>query len=507
MARIDSLLGLAKQQGADELHVGVAREPRMFARGAPKRLSIPATSEETLRALLDEILSPEREQEMQREGSIEVTYTTRALGEFRVTLHALPGGVFTAVFRSGDAAASPAVVQEKKEPSLRSVPEPTQAPAPRPRPAPEPAPVSPSTQPAAASATQVAGAAFADLVQRAAAMSASDLHLAEGEYPTVRVSGALRQLPLEVTPDLTGLLALDAASCKRLARGEAIDLAIEVPGTGRVRVHVYPSAHGAIAAVRLLPMQAPSFGALNMPLAFDDVVQLPHGLVLVCGPAGSGKSTTLAALAQEALRARSIVLVTLEDPIEYTLSAFNQSLIRRRQIGRDVKDFATGLRDALRADPELLMLGELRDPESIALALTAAETGHLVLASMHSGSASSAIERIVDAAPNERQQQVRLQLAESLRAVIAQRLIRRHHGEGRIPAIEVLRVTRAVGALIREGKTAQFSTVLQSSRREGMISLERCLADRVAAGEIRAEDAYAAANDPDALKLSLSRSG
>src|SRR5262249_38311361 len=161
---------------------------------------------------------------------------------------------------------------------------------------------------------------------------------------------------------------------------------------------------------------------LNMPLAFDDIVQLPHGLVLVCGPAGSGKSTTLAALAQEALRARSLLLVTLEDPIEYTLTTFNQSLIRRRQIGRDVRDFATGLRDALRADPELLLLGELRDPESIALALTAAETGHLVLASMHSGSAASAIERIVDAAPSERQAQVRLQLADSLRAVVAQRL-------------------------------------------------------------------------------------
>ena len=505
MARIDSLLGLAKQQGADELHVGVGKEPRMFARGTPKRLSIPATSEETLRALLDEILSPEREHELRQQGTLEVGYEGRGLGVFRVTLSVVGGG-FAAVFRSGEAAAAAPAAAAPRQAEKPAAPAPAPPPATpaRKSAAPPPPPAASPSAPPPSSAT-VAGPAFAALVQQAAALHASDLHLAEGEYPTVRVAGTLRQLAIDVPNDLAALLTLDAVSGARIARGEAVDLAIEVPGSGRVRVHFYPSAQGPIAAVRLLPLQAPSFSALNMPLAFDDLVQLPHGLVLVCGPAGSGKSTTLAALAQEALRARSIVLVTLEDPIEYTLSAFNQSLIRRRQIGRDVRDFATGLRDALRADPELLLLGELRDPESIALALTAAETGHLVLASMHSGSAASAVERIVDAAPIERQPQVRLQLADSLRAVIAQRLLRRSHAEGRIPAVEVLRVTRAAASLIREGKTNQFGTVLQSSKREGMISLERSLADRVHAGEIRSEDAYAAANDTETLKVFLSR--
>jgi twitching motility protein PilT len=268
---------------------------------------------------------------------------------------------------------------------------------------------------------------------------------------------------------------------------------------------VYPSASGPVAAVRLLPRTPPSFASLNMPLAFDDLIDLPYGLVVICGPAGAGKSTTLAALAQDALRRRPMLMVTLEDPIEYGLTASSTSIVRRRQIGRDVRDFATGLRDALRADPEVLLLGEIRDPESIALALTAAETGHLVITSMHSGSAASAIERIVDSCPPGRQQQIRLQLADCLRAVVAQRLLNRAHGEGRIPAIELLRVTRAVGSLIREGKTAQFATVLQSSRREGMISLERCLADRVQAGEIREEDAYAEANDPESLSIFLAR--
>jgi twitching motility protein PilT len=242
-----------------------------------------------------------------------------------------------------------------------------------------------------------------------------------------------------------------------------------------------------------------------MPIAFDDLIDLPHGLVLVCGSAGAGKSTTLAALAQELLQRRSVVMVTLEDPIEYTLTPSAHSLVRRRQIGRDVRDFPAGLRDALRADPEVLLLGEMRDSESIGLALTAAETGHLVLSSLHSGSAMSAIERIIDAYPAAHKGQIRTQLADALRAVIVQRLLPRANGSGRIPAIEVLRVTRAVASLIREGKTEQLPTVLQSSKRDGMLALERSLADRVQAGEVLLAAASAAANDPDTLATYLGR--
>ncbi|HEY8088127.1 MAG TPA: ATPase, T2SS/T4P/T4SS family, partial [Polyangiaceae bacterium] len=214
-----------------------------------------------------------------------------------------------------------------------------------------------------------------------------------------------------------------------------------------------------------------------------------------------GKSTTLAALAQEALRRRSIVLTTLEDPIEHGLSAGETSLVRRRQIGRDARDFATGLRDALREDPDVLLLGEMRDPETIGLALTAAETGHLVLSSLHAGSAAASVERIMDAYPPARQAQIRVQLADALRAVVVQRLLPKAKGGGRVVALEVLRVTHAVAAIIREGKTAQLASAVQSGKREGMISLERCLADRVQAGEIRAEDARAAANDPASLAM------
>ncbi len=291
----------------------------------------------------------------------------------------------------------------------------------------------------------------------------------------------------------------------RLARGLSVDLSVDVPGAGRARVHVFHTHEGLAAAVRLLPGSAPSLAALHMPVPLDDLADLPHGLVLVCGATGAGKSTTLAALAQQALQRRSIVLTTLEDPIEFGLSPSEHSLLRRREVGRDVPDFASGLRDALREDPDVLLVGEMRDPETIGLALTAAETGHLVLSSLHSRSAASAVERIVDAYPPERQTQIRVQLADALQAVVVQRLLPRARGGGRVPCVEVLRGTHAVASLIREGKTAQLHTAIQSGRREGMILLERSLADRVNAGEIRVEDARAVANEPASLAMFLGK--
>ena len=335
----------------------------------------------------------------------------------------------------------------------------------------------------------------------AAGLGASDLHLADGEPPCVRVDGALQRLDLVGGVDVAATLGLGDAERARLARGDSIDRASDVAGVGRVRIHVFQSSEGLAAAIRLLPRAAPSLASLHMPLPLDELAELPHGLVLVCGATGSGKSTTLAALAQEALRRRSIVLTTLEDPIEYALSPPETSLVRRRQVGRDVRDFATGLRDALREDPDVLLVGEMRDRETISLALTAAETGHLVLSSLHSRSAASAIERIVDSYPAEGQGQIRAQLADSLRAIVVQRLVPRARGEGRLPVIEVLRVTHAVGSLIREAKTAQVASTLQAGKREGMLSLERCLADRVQAGEVRLEDARAVANEPGVARV------
>jgi twitching motility protein PilT len=187
-----------------------------------------------------------------------------------------------------------------------------------------------------------------------------------------------------------------------LAAGRSLDRALEVEGVGRFRLNLYRTAGKLAAAIRVLPRQAPRLEDLHFPVALDEVVHAPHGLVIVCGPTGSGKSATLAALAQEALRHRGGVLITLEDPVEYTFDATEGGLVRQREIGRDVCDFNIGLRDALREDPDILLIGEMRDAESINLALTAAETGHLVLASLHSRSAGASVERIVDSYPPAR---------------------------------------------------------------------------------------------------------
>jgi twitching motility protein PilT len=503
MARVDSLLSILAQQGANELRLGSDKEPKMLAFGAAKRLSIPTTPEDTLRELLGEILTPERERTLKAQGRIEVGYEAAGLGVFQVKLSLRPGGfdvVFLREGRRASTAASPAPVPASAPtPAVAFAPPgavPALAHAPAPPPAPTLASVSgPSTPPAP---DEPPTPALQRLLAAAFAMRASDLHLTDGQPPLVRVDGALRRLADEAVD----LAATVGAS---LIHGFSGDAGLDIPGTGRARLHVFRTSEGLAAAVRLLPPVAPTLASLHLPVPLEDLVVLPHGLVLVCGATGSGKSTTLAALAQEALRRRSIVLTTLEDPIEHGLVASETSLVRRRQIGRDARDFASGLRDALREDPDVLLVGEMRDPETIGLALTAAETGHLVLSSLHSGSAASAVERIVDAYPPARQSQIRVQLADSLRAVVVQRLLPRARGGGRIPALEVLRVTHAVASLIREGKTAQIATAMQSGHRDGMISLERCLANRVQAGEVRLEDAKAASNDPASLSMYMSK--
>jgi len=511
MARIDSLLAIVVDQGANELRIGSDREPKMFASGVPKKLHLPAMPEQTIRDLLGEIITPERAASLAARKPADAMHDAGALGSFHVTLTAREGGGLDVLFVRGSKRGAPAAAAPTVAPEVSASHPPATAtatdgslgplvlaPAPSAR-APEVSSVRQVLRPI----TLGVAPALASLIARAASMSASDIHLMDGQHPAVRVSGVLSPLDDQAAMNLADAFVWSADARARILAGESADTSADVDEIARVRIHVYATAAGIAAAVRLLPRTPPTLSSLQLPVPIDDLAFAPHGLVLVCGATGSGKSTTLAALAQEALRRRSIVLVTLEDPIEFMLAASSQSLVRRRLVGRDTPDFAAGLRDALREDPDVLLVGEMRDPETIGLALTAAETGHLVLASIHSRSAASAIERIVDSYAPERQAQIRVQLADSLRAIIVQRLVPKARGGGRIVAVEVLRGTHAVGSTIREGKTAQIATLIQSSRKEGMLSLERCLADRVQAGEIRVEDARAAANDLGSLTMFL----
>jgi twitching motility protein PilT len=503
MPQIDSLLRIADSQGANELRVGSDRAPSMYADGTPKKLTVPATSTSTLKELLGELLDATRSAQLDRLGRVELTHDAAKIGAYRVTITKRPGAdlMFDAIFVRAKAPAAPA--REHGEPAPTPVARQEREPAQHP-------PAEGAARPTAVTTAPAhpyrAEGGLAGLLARALALGASDVHLADGDVATMRIAGTLRAAGSEavrVEDLLAGLL--DESARARLGDRASVDLAFDLDGGARARLNVYRTLRGLAAAIRLLPPISRTLGELGFPVPIHDLARLPHGLVLVTGATGSGKTTTLAALAKEALSARSALLVTLEDPIEHVIDAPPGSLVRQREIGRDVRDFATGLRDALREDPDIILIGEMRDPESIALALTAAETGHLVLASLHSRSAPSAIERILDAHPSEeRRLQIRVQLADALRAVLSQRLIASSDG-GRVLAAEVLRVNSAVSSAIKDGKLGAIRSAMQAGRDEGMIPLDRHLADLVSRRTISVEEARRAATDAASLAQYLAR--
>jgi twitching motility protein PilT len=484
MPGVDQILSVVVQQGANELRLGTDQTPVVLARGVPRRFTMSPTPDSVLRQLLGELLTAERVAELERTGRASFEHHAPNIGRFRVMLTAQAAGGFEATLvlaGTGDA-----VLAER---------------LPKPEPTPATA-VSGVSRPA----TAVSRASrLNELLERALAANASDVHLADGEPPYFRVDGRLERAPHAVHGAVEDFFELDERARADIASGRALDLGLELGERQRLRVSLYRIGAGLAAAIRVLPGLAPTLEQLKLPQPLEDLADVPHGLVLVAGATGSGKSTTLAALCRRALEHRSVLLVTLEDPIEFTLPAFAHSIVRQRQIGRDVPDFSTGLRDALRSDPDVIMVGELRDAETIRLALTAAETGHLVLASLHSGSAAGSVERVIDAYPAEQRAPIRTQLAEALRAVVVQRLLPRARGTGRVVALEVLRGTHAVANVIREGKTAQIGTLLQGGARDGMLSLERCLASHVQSGLITLEQARASANEPDSLAMYLAK--
>lgn len=310
------------------------------------------------------------------------------------------------------------------------------------------------------------------LIQESRRLGASDLHMTVGGAPMVRLDGYLQQLvPTPVTAaQLAEFVALlpDYTRQNLERRGE-VDCAWRW-GSERYRLNIYRQRDRYAMAVRLLNNVVPECEALGMPPALQAVTELSQGLVLIVGPTGSGKTTTLAALVQRINATRAVHIVTLEDPIEYEYPA-GQSLIHQREIGRDTTSFARGLRAALREDPDVILVGELRDSETMAIALTAAETGHLVLATLHTQDVTSSVNRIVDGL-QQNQQLVRSQLAESLAVVASQRLLARADGQGRVAAYEVLVATDAVRHLIREGQVHQLQSYLQTGARNGMVTME-----------------------------------
>ncbi|QEQ90143.1 PilT/PilU family type 4a pilus ATPase [Pseudomonas putida] len=316
-----------------------------------------------------------------------------------------------------------------------------------------------------------------DLLARAVAVQASDLHLAAGQTPMLRLDGELQRMampPLAAGTLVEGMATLlDDTQREQWAQGAELDLALALPALGRFRVNLFRQLNGPAATFRLIPGRIATLDELALTDVFQAVVQYRDGLVLVGGPTGSGKSSTLATLLDQLNREQALHIITLEDPVEVIHSS-QRSLVNQREVGRHSSGFAQGLRSALRQDPDVIMIGELRDLQTIRLALQAAETGHLVLATVHARSAASSIERLVEVFAADEKPLVRSMLAESLQMVVAQVLVRRVGG-GRVAAREVLVATPAVRNLVREGRMAQLCSVMQAGGAQGMRTMEGAL--------------------------------
>jgi twitching motility protein PilT len=339
---------------------------------------------------------------------------------------------------------------------------------------------------------------------------ASDLHVTANATPMLRVDGGLSPVSGasiwnadKVRTALTSLLTAD--QLERFERELELDLAYTLSSTARFRVNIYQQRGAIGGAFRLIPTTIKTLEQLGVPDSVARFSTLPRGLVLVTGPTGSGKSTTLAALIDLANRTRSDHIVTVEDPIEF-MHGNKRSLVNQREVGADTHSFANALKHVLRQDPDIILVGEMRDLETISVALTAAETGHLVFATLHTQSAAASIDRVIDVYPPHQQDQVRTQLSATLQGVVSQTLVKKAHGNGRVVATEVLVTTPAISNLVREGKSYQITSSMQAGRELGMHTMDQHLAQLVDEGQITRDAAFEKAHDPETLTRLIQRS-
>jgi twitching motility protein PilT len=350
-----------------------------------------------------------------------------------------------------------------------------------------------------------------DLLARMVERNASDLHVTSGAEPSVRLNGRLERLDEfgRLVPEDTQRLLyriLSTEQQKHLEVRRQIDLSYSIPGLARFRVNVFFQRESLGAAFRMIPDTLKTLDDLGMPRSLHELADKPRGLVLVTGPTGSGKSTTLAAVIDLINSTRADHIMTIEDPIEF-LHRHKRCIVNQREIGPDATSFAEALRGALRQDPDVILLGEMRDLETIATALTAAETGHLVFATLHTQDAPSTVDRLIDVFPAAQQEQIRVQIAGTLQGVVTQALLPRADGAGRVAAIEILLPDDAVRNLIRQAKVEQIYSIMQTGGKRGMQTLEQALADLVMRGVVSEDVALQRSSRPEQLKGLLERGG
>jgi twitching motility protein PilT len=334
----------------------------------------------------------------------------------------------------------------------------------------------------------------------------SDLHLAAGVPPVLRIDGQLLATNYDPLTDfevqrMVYAILIDE-QIRTFETDYELDCSYYLKALSRFRVNVYRDRGAVAAAFRVIPSKIPTVRELGLPLVLEDLSRRPRGLILVTGPTGSGKSTTLAAMLGQINNERSVHIITIEDPIEY-LHTHRRSLVNQRELGADTRNFAQALRHALRQDPDVVLVGEMRDLETMSLAITAAETGHLVFSTVHTNSAAQTVDRIVDVFPPGQQEQIRVQLSNNLEAVVSQQLLPRAGTPGRIAAMEIMIASPAIRNLIRESKAHQITSIIQTSAHLGMQTMDQCLRDLYQRGLITYEEAMGRAMNQEELKKML----
>lgn len=487
---VDSLLRIAQSQRADGLLLTADSAPTLELGDEHKVLSMPPLGSEILDMVVEELVPAGERARLRTEEAVDASYELDGVAyDVRIEQR---GDAAAIIFRPANAT---------KAATTSAAP----APPPEARPA-SPAPPAPDR--IAFETTLGGGESYERLTALLAAVDeyrASDLLLSSDRDPRLKVGGQWNVLAhgaLSTDEMVANLVPrLSEAERRRFEESGSVDFALPadpVRGTGRFRVNLFRQHRGVAAALRPTQRAAPTLAALHLPSELADLVQLRDGLVLMTGPTGSGKSTTLVALVEHLCRTTSKHVITLEDPIEYEYDE-GRALVHQREVGRHIPSFAEGLHASLRETPDVILVGEMRDRETIEAVLTAAETGHLVLSTLHCGSAPMVIDRIVGVFPEHRRDEIRIQLASSLRAVMTQALLPSTRPPLRVPAFELLRVNTAVATKIREGRAHQLASEIQKGRGDKMITFESSLDRLVHQGLLAPQQAAAAARDPALL--------
>jgi twitching motility protein PilT len=494
MAAIDALLGILKLKNADGLVLASGEAPALLVGGGRTPLTMPPLGEETLALFLDELLSAELRDSLATQGTVEASHRSDSLGVVAVKVKRAGSKSIITIKTQGAAARRRPTDEAPRRAAVEEAPRRALVEERR----------SEEEEPRreAVGGGQAEGR-IADLLREAAARGASDVMLSADAAPMIRVGGALIASGAPLSPEELEAWCgpLLGSRRRQLEEGGSADAGHTLSDGERVRINFFRHAGGLGAALRLIRREVPTLAGLNLPASLTSLLDHRNGLVLIAGATGTGKSTTLAALIEHLNRTRACHVITLEDPIEYQYPR-RRALIHQRELGTHVDSFAGGLKAALREAPDVILVGELRDAATIRQALVAAETGHLVLSTVHAGSAAMAVGRIVDAFAESERAEVRQQLASTARALVTQQLVSAVDGS-RLPVLELVMVNHAIASQIRDSRTHMLSTQIELGADEGMVPMERALLELVRAGRISRQTALQAAPDRAALSRLL----